>query len=66
MSNKTYAVQNNSPDGLDVKIPFKEPPSPPSSEAILRSRYIQIAIAVALYWYEENFNITFLKNFIDI
>jgi len=55
MSNKSYAVLNNSIDKLDVTIPIKEPPSTTNtrSEDSLHKRYVQIAIAVGLYWYEE-------------
>jgi hypothetical protein len=55
MSNKSYVVLNNSIDKLDVTIPVKEPPSKTNnqSEDSLHKRYVQIAVAVGLYWYEE-------------
>jgi hypothetical protein len=60
MSNKSYVVLNNSTDNLDVTIPVKEPVSSQSSSTTnnssgdtLQTRYWQIAVAVALYWYEE-------------
>jgi len=55
MSNKSYAVLTNSIDKIDVAIPIKESPSTTNSrnEDSLHKRYMQIAVAVALYWYED-------------
>ncbi len=49
MSNKSYALPIDSKDELQVTIPIKEPVSPSTSESLYQ-RYVQIAIAVALYW----------------
>ncbi len=48
MNNKAYA----STDKLDVEISVKESPllSTSTNSESLRTRYIQIGIAVALYW----------------
>ncbi len=58
MSNSSYAVLTNSTDKPDVAIPIKESVSSQSTSNntngdTLNNRYIQIAIAVALYWYEK-------------
>ncbi len=58
MSNTSYALLNNSTDKHDVSLSVKEPAPSSSStanptEVSLSQRYTQIAIAVALYWYEE-------------
>lgn len=52
MSNKSYALLNNSTDKLDTSISVSEPPP---SDA-LRKRYLQIAFAVGLYWYVNKKN----------
>ncbi len=49
MSNKSYALPIDSKDELEVAIPIKEPVSPSTSESLYQ-RYVQIAIAVTLYW----------------
>ncbi len=68
MSNISYSPLNNSTDKLDVTIPVKESASSSTSNNpigdSLRKRYIQIAIAVALYWYKEILY-HFSLNFID-
>jgi hypothetical protein len=49
-------VLTNSTDTPDVAIPIKESVSSTSNNTngdTLNNRYIQIAIAVALYWYEK-------------
>jgi hypothetical protein len=57
MSNSSYAILNNSTDKLDVAIPLTETGSPSvstsSSDVTLKHHYVQIAIAVALYWYDN-------------
>jgi hypothetical protein len=59
MSNNTsYALLNNSTDNLDVVLPVKESASPPTTGSnasgdILQKRYMQIAVAIGLYWYER-------------
>lgn len=60
MSNSSYTLLKNSTDKIDVSIPIKESTSPPSLSSTtstsnadtLKNRYVQIAIAVILYWYE--------------
>jgi hypothetical protein len=55
MSNSSYTLLKNSTDKLDVGIPVKEPASSSAmtnSNDALKKRYVQIAIAVALYWYK--------------
>jgi len=52
MSDKSYALLNNSTDKLDVVVPVNEPTTNTNADS-LKTRYIQIAIAVALYWYEN-------------
>ncbi|CAF0907851.1 unnamed protein product [Adineta steineri] len=55
MNNSSYELLNNSTDKLDVVIPVKESASSSTSNNAsgdtLKSRYIQIAIAVGLYWF---------------
>jgi hypothetical protein len=62
MSNNSYALLHNSTDTLDVAIPVKEPalsqstsPTNDNTGDTLQKHYIQIAIAVGLYWYEGIF-----------
>lgn len=58
MSNKSYALLNNSTDDkLDVAIPVNESTSTTTNTNgdSLKTRYTQIATAVALYWYEKIF-----------
>lgn len=54
MSNGAYAALSNSTEKVDVTIPIKESVpaamSSHSNDETLKHRYIQIAIAVALYW----------------
>ncbi|CAF2792777.1 unnamed protein product [Rotaria sp. Silwood2] len=55
MSNSSYVLLNNSTDKLNVEIPVKEPPSSSQTSSTtnddtLNKRYVQIAIAVFLYW----------------
>ncbi len=61
MSNNSYALSTNSTDKLNIAMPIQEPLSSqsPSSTNItggdtLKKRYMQIAVAVGLYWYEEH------------
>jgi hypothetical protein len=49
MSNKSYVLPTDSKEELEMAIPVEEPVSSPNNEA-LQKRYVQIAIAVALYW----------------
>ena len=59
MSNSSYTLLKNSADKLDVGIPIKESGSSStmaSSNEALKKRYTQIAVAVALYWYENSYN----------
>jgi hypothetical protein len=49
MSNKSYVLPTDSKDELEAAIPIKEPVSSTNSET-LHTRYVQIAIAVTLYW----------------
>ncbi|MBL8086326.1 MAG: hypothetical protein JNN26_27090 [Candidatus Obscuribacter sp.] len=54
MSNSSYTLLSNSTDKLDVTVPVKELESTAamgnSYNDALKKRYIQIAIAVSLYW----------------
>ena len=56
MSNTSYSLLTNSTETLDATIPVKEPVSTSamnSSNDALKKRYVQIALAVLLYWYAE-------------
>jgi hypothetical protein len=62
MSNSSYALLHNPTDKRDVALTVSEPvssqPLPPpniTSGDAMTQRYTQIAIAVALYWYEKRF-----------
>ncbi len=53
MSNSSYSLLNNSTDKLDVSIPVKDSATSSNmsnSNEALKKRYVQIAIAVTLYW----------------
>ena len=54
MSNSSYTLLNNSTEKLDIDIPVKESTTTTTtmnnSNEALKKRYIQIAIAVTLYW----------------
>ena len=57
MSNQSYTLLNNSTEKHDVAIPVKElallessSTTKTSSGEALQKRYMQIAVAVALYW----------------
>jgi hypothetical protein len=59
MSNSSYTLLKNSTDKSDVGIPMKESGSSSTmanSNEALKKRYMQIASAVALYWYRISFN----------
>ena len=49
MSNSSF----NSTDKLDVGIPIKESVTMTTPNDTLKKRYIQIGLAVALYWYRK-------------
>ncbi|CAF0753592.1 unnamed protein product [Adineta ricciae] len=56
MSNSSYSLLSNSSDKLDVEISIKEPPTSSSAamnsaNEALKKRYVQIAVAVILYWF---------------
>ena len=56
MSSASYSLLTNSSESLDATIPVKEPVSTGamnSSNDALKKRYVQIALAVLLYWYAE-------------
>ncbi len=61
MSTSAYGPLTNSSDSLDTAIPVKDSVSSQSpsvamnnsSGDTLKKRYIEIAFAVALYWYAE-------------
>ena len=56
MSTASYSLLTNSTESLDATIPVKEPISTGamnSSNDALKKRYVQIALAVLLYWYAE-------------
>jgi hypothetical protein len=58
MSNSSYTLLNSSTDKLDVDIPIKESVSSTAmtnSNEALKKKYVQIAFAVTLYWYENIF-----------
>ena len=50
MSNKSYPLLTDSKDELQVAIPVKDAAASAASGEALQKRYVQIAIAVALYW----------------
>ncbi|CAF0959802.1 unnamed protein product [Rotaria sordida] len=74
MSKSSYALLNNSTDTLSVEIPIKEPPPSSSSsqtssttnttnEETLNNRYMQIAVAVVLYWF-VSISMVFLNKYL--
>lgn len=48
MSDKSYALLADSTEKVETLVPAKESPSTNSEP--LHRRYVQIALAVALYW----------------
>ena len=56
MSTASYSLLTNSTEPLDASIPIKESVSigaMNSSNEALKKRYVQIALAVLLYWYAQ-------------
>ena len=51
MSDTSYKLLNNSTDQPDVAVTIKEPATSTGNEDILSKHYVQIAVAVGLYWY---------------
>jgi len=61
MSNSSYTLLKNTTDKPDIGISIKEPITSSTmnnSNDALKKRYIQIALAVMLYWYK---NISYLQ-----